>query len=325
MTPADADVRGTDGVMIRVRAYDARTESSQGARDASRCVVLAHANGFHGSVFAPLIAGLCARGYACYALDFRGHGRSTSPVNGRLEWSALGEDCAAVVTALGLHGCHAFGHSCGGHALLMAEARRPGMFRSIYAFEPIFIVPQNALEAYDVSPGSPLMASTEYLVKSATRRRARFASLAEALSTYRSKPPMNALDSRALEAYVNDGGFVSDDDNDNKGAQGGVKLACSVDTEVSIYRSGEGAADAFASLPRVACPVVIAKGTSFAPDGTSPIYSAVIAPALAAAVQRGKVVEFPNLSHFGPMERPDDVAESVVDFISTARAAHSKL
>ena len=317
MTPDDVDVRGADGVRLRVRAYGVKN----GGGEASRRVVLAHANGFHGAVFAPLIAALCARGYACYALDFRGHGRSSSPVNARYEWSALAEDCAAVVTALGLHGCHAFGHSCGGHALLMAEARRPGTFRSIYAFEPIFIVPQNALEAYDASPGSPLMASTEYLVKSATRRRARFSSVAEALTTYKSKPPMNALDDRALEAYVKDGGFVRDADS----APDGVKLACSVDTEVSIYRAGEGATDAFAALPRVTCPVIIAKGTSFARDGASPIYSAVIAPALAAAVQRGRVIEFPNVSHFGPMERPDDVAASVLDFIAPAPVAPSKL
>jgi len=305
-------VRSSDGVTLRVREYPARSTSDGDSEWNSRCVLFAHANGFHGAVFAPALEALRARGYACYALDFRGHGASDLGTNARVEWSALAEDCAAVVRELGLRGCHAFGHSCGGHALLTAESKDPGMFRSIYAFEPIFMVPQSELDGYDASPGSPLMASTEYLVRSATRRRPRFASVAEALATYKSKPPMNALDARALEAYVNDGGFVSDPES------GGVTLACSVETEVSIYRAGEGAVDAFGSLGRVTCPVAIARGRTVASDGKSPIYSAVIAPALARAVARGKVIDFPAVSHFGPMEQPVAVAASLLDFIQSA-------
>ncbi len=305
-------VVSADGVTIHVREHLPASPSWSRARDNSNAVLLAHANGFHGSVFEPLIAELCARGYACYALDFRGHGRSGTVNNGRLSWSALTDDCAAVVTALGLHRCHAFGHSCGGHALLMAEARRPGTFRSIYAFEPIFVLSSRDAPGLDVSPDSPLMASTAYMVKSASKRRSRFSSAAEALAAYQSKMPTKAWHKDALDAYVNNGGFIPAEDGD------GVRLACSTETEIGIYEAGNAETEAFGQLKKIACPVVIAKGTSVAPDGRSPIYSAVIAPSLAAAIPAGTLIEFPNNSHLGPMEAPREVASSASELFTDA-------
>jgi pimeloyl-ACP methyl ester carboxylesterase len=298
-------VESADGVSIVVRK-----RGGDGTTEPGKTVLLAHANGFHGGVFAPMMDAFVAAGYACYALDFRGHGKSGRAVKGEYTWKALTDDCAAVVTALGLHGCHAFGHSCGGHALLMCEARRPGTFRSVYAFEPIFIVSPEALPGMDVSPGSPLMASTAYMVKSASRRRSTFANAAEALKAYKSKLPMSAWNADALDAYVNKGGFV----DDPNGA--GVTLACTSETEISIYQAGDKETEAFGKLNKVSCPVVIAKGTSFASDGKSPIYSAVIAPAIAREVRRGTLVEFPDNSHLGPMEIPLKVAQSALDFIA---------
>tara|TARA_B110000003_G_scaffold205596_1_gene204435 strand:- start:4037 stop:4999 length:963 start_codon:yes stop_codon:yes gene_type:complete len=316
-------VTSADGAGVHVREYLPRALSRDVARERAPKVVLAHANGFHGGVFEPLARALCDRGYACYALDFRGHGASDAVSVDALTWGALADDCAAVVTALGLHRCAAFGHSCGGHALLMCEARRPGTFRAIYAFEPIFVVSSSDVPTLDVSPGSPLMASTAYMVKSASRRRARFANAAEALNAYKSKPPMSAWSEDALDAYVNRGGFVPDDD-------GGVRLACSTETEIGIYRAGDKETTAFGELKSIACPVAIARGRSTTPDGASPIYSAVIAPAIAAAVRDGRLIEFPDNGHLAPMEIPRDVARSALDFFDAARGddvirARSKL
>lgn len=307
--------RSTDGVDVHVRVR----LPSDGRVDRTRTVLLAHANGFHGGVFAPLVERLCALGYACYALDFRGHGLNAGGEVGQLSWGRLADDCAAVVTALGLHGCHALGHSCGGHALLMAESRRPGTFASVYAFEPIFVVKPEDVPGLDVSPNSPLMASTEYMVRSASRRRAKFASAREALAAYSSKPPMNTWNAEALEAYVMNGGFIPDGE--------GVRLACTSETEVAVYQAGDRETEAFGELKNVLCPVVVAKGTSVAPDGKSPIYSAVIAAAIAAALPNGKLVEFPDNGHLGPMENPCAVADSAHELFSAvaATAPRSKL
>lgn len=312
--PSVARASSSDGVSVAVRKYDAI-----GSADRARVVLLVHANGFHGGVFEPVCERLCELGWTCYAMDLRGHGASTAPTNGRMEWSALADDVQAVVTSLGLHRCHALGHSCGGHALLTVEARRPGTFASIYAFEPIFVVKQEEVPDLDVSPGSPLMTHTQYLVKSATRRRSRFASTAEALEAYKSKPPMNTWNAEALNAYVNKGGFVSDVD--------GVRLACTAETEIAVYNAGDKETTAFGELPKVTCPVAVAKGASLASDGKTFIYSAVIAPAIVAAVRDGTLVEFPDNGHLGPMESPRDVADSARDFFTAAlaREPRSKL
>ena len=45
-------------------------------------LLLSHATGFHGHVFAPLAAALSAR-FHCWAIDYRGHGSSERPTDGR--------------------------------------------------------------------------------------------------------------------------------------------------------------------------------------------------------------------------------------------------
>ena len=132
--------------------------------------------GFTGASSSRFIAELCARGYACYALDFRGHGRSGTVNNGRLSWSALTDDCAGGGDGVGVAQVSCSGTRAAWHALAMAEARRPGTFRSIYAFEPIFVLSSQDAPGLDVSPDSPLMASTAYMVKSGVPRRSRFSS-----------------------------------------------------------------------------------------------------------------------------------------------------
>ena len=53
----------------------------------------------------------------------------------------MADDVLAVQDALGLRGCLGCGHSLGGCALLLAEAKRPGSFRALYVYEPV-VAPQ---------------------------------------------------------------------------------------------------------------------------------------------------------------------------------------
>ena len=99
-------------------------------------VLIAHATGFHGMVWAPLATRLADR-FRLYALDFRGHGDSLPPRSGDFSWTGFADDVAAVVDGLGLDRPFGLGHSKGGAALLLAEQHRPGTLRSMYLFEPI--------------------------------------------------------------------------------------------------------------------------------------------------------------------------------------------
>ena len=73
-----------------------------------------------------------------------------------------------------------FGHSMGGAALLLAEDRRPGTFRSLFLFEPI-VLPD------DFAP-----IGSNYMAELARGRRSTFPSRDEALARYASRPASTA-------------------------------------------------------------------------------------------------------------------------------------
>lgn len=257
-----------------------------------RPVLLCHATGFHGAVWEPLAASL-DRGYECWALDFRAHGRSVVREGTDLRWDRFAEDVLAVVDDLGsapgeLVGV---GHSMGGAALLLAEAMRPGSFAGLWVYEPITPPPGGLGPADQPNP----------LAEGALRRRTSFASRAVAVANFASKPPLSVLRADALHAYVRHG-FVDGED-------GAVHLACRAADESQIYRGG-AAHEAFLRLPEVACPVVVACG---APEPGP----ALFAPAVADALPAGRLEDLAPLGHFGPLEAPAPCAASVRRFVAS--------
>ena len=163
-------VPSSDGVVLQVQDrgvwYPPSAPSSshlEGAdAEAPVTMLLVHANGFHGRVFDPLVdvlrAGAASRGRAVrlVTFDMRAHGASTPPRVGEktdtLRWDRFADDVLAAARAIPFAGglfekknakeVHAVGHSLGAHAALRAEARSPGTFASIFAFEPIFVLPK---------------------------------------------------------------------------------------------------------------------------------------------------------------------------------------
>ena len=82
-------VSSTDGVTIVVHDLG-------GSGD---LMLLCHATGFHARAYEPLAAQLASH-FHVLALDFRGHGDSTAPHNGRFDWEGMADDLLAVVDAL---------------------------------------------------------------------------------------------------------------------------------------------------------------------------------------------------------------------------------
>ena len=247
--------------------------------------LLAHATGFHGRVWAPFAEHLDDLG--AVAPDLRGHGRSEVPDGLTYDWDGFADDVLAVVDALGLERPVGIGHSKGGAALLRAEARQPGTFRAIWCFEPIVFPPAVATGRTAHHP----------LAEGALRRRPTFASYDEAIANYAAKPPMDAFDPAALEAYVRHGFAPTDD--------GQVTLRCRPEVEAEVYRMGT-AHDTFDRLGEVRCPVVVAVGRQ--QPGTPAAVGALVADALAAGV----LDPFDHLGHFGPLEAPAETAADAV-------------
>jgi len=254
-------------------------------------LLLVHATGFCGGVLAPLAAGLVDR-FHCWAVDLRFHGRSGRPAGPDFAWSGFASDVLAAVDGLGLDRPAGFGHSCGGASLLLAEERRPGTFRSLYCFEPVvFPGPPAAAPAHD----NPLSAG-------ARRRRETFPSRTDAFVNFSSKPPFGDLDPDAIAAYVEDGFEVVPGDEGGDGEM--VRLRCRREDEAEVYAHGL-THDAFVGLGRVACPVTLACGADT--DSFGPAFL----EADAAQLRDASVEILPGLGHFGPLERPAEVAASV--------------
>jgi len=187
---------------------------------------------------------------------------------------------------------HGIGHSMGGAALILATARRPARFRTLWLYEPIVVKP----ETLPPSTGPDPMADA------AARRRASFPSYDAAFDNFASKPPLNQLHPEALQGYVA-GGFILQDD-------GTVSLRCSPATEAAVF---QGAHDrgAWDVLPALDLPVAVVVGRhhEFGPG--------MLSRFVVEHLSQATLIERPHLGHFGPLEDPSGMAEDVEEWVES--------
>jgi pimeloyl-ACP methyl ester carboxylesterase len=279
---------------IRIAALDGSDIAIHDLGGEGAPLLLAHATGFHAMVLAELARHLGS--FHCYGLDFRAHGCSVAAVGWDGSWASLASDVLSVVEGLGLEQPYAFGHSCGGASLLLAEEAAPGTFRHLYCYEPI-VAPE--LEPAPPNFDNPLSVG-------AARRRQRFASKDEAFDNYASKPPLDILHPAVLRAYV-EHGFEEE-------AGGGVRLRCRPADEALTFANAVSH-DGFRQLPKVACPVDLACGQLT--DGFGEDVIRALEARLAGSGGTVRVKVFDDMGHFGPMERPDLVAAAMVGAFSS--------
>ncbi len=294
MPPAPTSIAAsTDSVAVMVHHLTPPNDPTTPYRPT---VLAAHATGFCGPVWGPFAERLrSTTGASVVAPDLRGHGETALPPGVVLDWDGFADDVLAVVDALGLEGAVGVGHSKGGAALLRAEARRPGTFGALWCFEPVVFPPEYATGRSEDNP----------LASGALRRRDVFPSRAEAEANYAAKPPLGAFDPRVRAAYV-EGGFAPVDPSDPNGP---VRLRCRPEVEAETYRMGT-AHNTFAFLAEVRCPVTIAAG------GPQPPGPGNFAPAIVDALPDGRLADYPDLGHFGPLTDPERIADDVATFLT---------
>ena len=208
------------------------------------------------------------------------------PASGNLSWQSMSNDVLAAIEALDDGPVFAFGHSLGGACLLDAERRVPATLRAAYVFEPI-VVP----------PGFDSMTGRNPMADAARRRRPGFATRLDALARYASRPPLGTFRADALAAYV-EHGFADAPD-------GTVVLKCLPESEALSFEAADK--PLIAEMATVDIPVVVARG--FRDRNPGP---AAFAPAIAEALPNGTVIGYAHLSHFGPFQDPDTIAEDVI-------------
>ena len=233
-------------------------------------VYLAHATGFCGAVWDPVVAGLGHDDVVAW--DFPGHGLGPD-IKSSLTWKVFGDYVLEMTEPGGI----GVGHSMGAAALLMAQIADPRRFRALVLVEPIVFPP-------------PHQRVDHPLAAIAVKRKREFPDREAAYANFAERTAFARWDPRALRGYV-DCGFVG---------SGPVRLACDPEIEAEIYQMSNQH-DTWDHLEEVTIPTVVLAGQDT--DTIKPDL------ARAQAARMGGGVEIvPDAGHFLPMERPELVA-----------------
>jgi pimeloyl-ACP methyl ester carboxylesterase len=263
-------------------------------------LLLAHATGFCAEVFSPLAGALGDR-YHCWGLDLRAHGQSDRPGDGNFAWSGFATDVLSAIDHLGLDQPAAFGHSCGGASVLLAEEAKPGTFSTLYCFEPVIFPEPDHISVAALGQDNPLSTG-------ARRRRDTFPSAEDAFLNFASKPPFADLDPDVLRCYVEAGFELIPDDEGGDGRS--IRLLCRREDEAEVYFQG-GAHRAFAHLHEIDCRVTLGCGQA------TDAFGLPFLDADAAQLRHATVEVIPGIGHFGPLQQPGLVADAVLRAFET--------
>lgn len=260
-----------------------------GDDNAEFTMLIGHANGFHARCYRAFAQAL-GDGVRSFAIDFRAHGESDAPADmAGLEWSGMTEDLITAVEHLrnlGVDELHGFGHSLGGAAMIDLERNQPGVFASVFTFEPV-MAPRSA---YD--PDLPLTRSAEGRLRSFSSREA-------ALMRYSARPPLGLFRADVLFDYVSYG-FGEDSD-------GTVTLKCLPEHEAEIYRRGARSIH-LDQASEVESEIVVGRSG----DGG---FAAQVAAPIVDLLPNGHLLDFPGITHFGPLQDPAGVGAAVRQLI----------
>jgi pimeloyl-ACP methyl ester carboxylesterase len=250
-------------------------------------VLLSHATGFHAHCFAPLAQQLNTRHYVV-GFDHRGYGDAERIDPATIEWKMYGNDALAAArylfAASGAQKIIGVGHSMGGASLLMAALQEPTLFSALIVFEPIVFPPP--------PPDAPPRPENP-LAGGARKRRTRFPSFDEALENFASKPPMSTFHPSAREAYVRHGFALTH--------EGDIELKCLPEHEARTYETG-GTSGAWDELSSITTPVWVVSGAP------APFQPSSFARDVAEQIPHATYIQYDELGHFGPLERPDILA-----------------
>ena len=250
-------------------------------------ILLSHATGFHAHCFAPLAQQLSAH-HRVMGFDHRGYGDAERIDPATIEWKMYGDDALAAAryfsSVVGEQKIIGVGHSMGGASLLMAAHREPSLFSALIVFEPIVFPPP--------PPNSPPRPENP-LAGGARKRRSQFPSFDDALENFASKPPMSTFHPLARESYVRHGFSLTDD--------GDIELKCLPEHEARTYETG-GTSGAWEELPSITTPVWVVSGAP------APFQPSSFALNVAEQIPHATYIQYDELGHFGPLERPDILA-----------------
>ena len=283
-TPERDEFRATDGADIALWRWP--------QSKARPTLHWAHATGFHGRLYHPLLDEL-ATDFNVLAWDMRGHGASVGAANLSTfrGWETYYRDMIALLDSLD-EPVWLAGHSIGATTSIMAAARRPDKVLGLILAEPVIMDPVQGLK---LGLAKLLRQSHRLsLAAGAARRRRVFDSHAAALDNYRGRGGFKTWPEAWLNAYVQHA-FVPQGDQ--------VQLACAPEWESTTFAHTEH--NPWPAVRRLRCPMVVLaaeRASTFSPRARRRLHA--LLPSAELNVLAGT-------THFLPMERPEVVRDAV--------------
>jgi len=253
-------------------------------------IVLLHATGFLGRIYAPIASALTRIGHV-YSHDQRGHGDSSLAPDGRYDWQLTMEDLAGFITAMRFRGVRAFGHSAGATAIGSLACERPDLISRAVLAEPVIF---ESPEAPELGWRNPFIAGT-------LKRRRVFDSVDAMFQNFDRKPPFSTWDKSMLHDYCEFGTRIN--------ADGKRELKCAPEIEARFYETSRDF-DGLGRIVRASVPMLVLFGER------SDSLGVVLADTVASKLKTGRVVKVADTGHFMPMEKPADIAEMAIDFLT---------
>jgi lipase len=254
-------------------------------------VFFCHGTGMHGCAWDQVIAHLPGR--RCFAIDARGHGRSSKPAPPYL-WRNFGADVAAIARWLGLAEAVGVGHSMGGHAVTLGSALEPRAFSALLLLDPV------------IRPKDGYIGPSQH-ASFVAKRRNRWASWREMFERFKDRPPFDTWDRAVLGDYC-EYGVLPDGDS--------FVLACPPEIEASVYENSPAReSNIYPEIATIQIPVEVVRAGRHRDPGDI-MRASPTAPDAASSFARGRDLCLPNHSHFIPQEAPALTAQWITEILA---------
>jgi len=257
-----------------------------------------HGNGFCAGTYTPFIRYL-VDDLHILASDVRGHGGSDQPKVERIRhWDIFAEDLKILIEQKMSPPIIGIGHSLGAVTTYIAAARYPHLFCGIILIDPVILPPRllwllTALKLLGLRGILPL-------AKMARRRRRLFKGKQEALRLFAAgRGIFKNWSKEFVHAYLECGLLEKDEKT--------AVLKCDPELEAQIFESIP--LNVWRYAKKISCPVLAIRGE------LSDTFYADAAERLRNSIADYELQTIPRSGHFPPMEKPQESANFILDFV----------
>lgn len=263
-----------------------------GQQDNGPTLLLLHATGFHARIWDQVVAHLPPETHVI-APDHLGHGRSLRPAS-LGDWRVTADALLPLVSHFAgtpLIGC---GHSMGGYVLSRLAAKRQTAFSHLVLIDPTIFDPAT----YASSTNTAFPDPADHPI---ARRRNDWDGPDQMVSRFADRLPYSTWQPEVLADYATYGLIAT--------AEGeGWVLACPPALEASVYH-GALLNSPHDWLAKLSTPATVIRAKSGDREGMLDFSQSPTWPALGNAIGAVCDEQWPEHSHFIPMEAPQRVAD----------------